>query len=132
MNGLQLMTDRFGKTYIASTNKLTNATPRKPQSERSDSKPSRGALPSARAVSKGSRLYEPKKYAKPLQTVQPKVSLNSKSEKFVLQKFNREFTDILLNILKQQQLPLKIYREPYDALMCDLGCIKSASSSTDA
>jgi len=54
--------------------------------------------------------------------------LNSKSEKFVLQKFNREFTDILLNILKQQQLPLKIYREPFNALLAELGCMKGSSS----
>jgi len=75
IRGLQLTKDRYGQTQVASTSKLAGTALRKPQSERGDSKPQKGAtkttatpLSSFRGASKSSRLYEPKKYARPLQT----------------------------------------------------------------
>ena len=49
-----------------------------------------------------------------------------KSEKLLLQKFNKEFTSLLSQILNTDKLPIKIDKETFDKLLRELGCFKNS------
>lgn len=53
--------------------------------------------------------------------------MNSKSEKLVLKRFNKEFTSVLENILGSSQVPAMISIENFRQLMKDMGCIRKYS-----
>ena len=53
--------------------------------------------------------------------------MNSKSEKLVLRRFNKEFTSVLENIMGSSQVPAMISIENFRQLMKDMGCIRKFS-----
>lgn len=51
------------------------------------------------------------------------MAMSSKTEKMILQRFNKEFTQILCQILAKEKLPLNISFDSFKLLMVDLGCV---------
>lgn len=59
-------------------------------------------------------------------------TLNKQSEKLFLQKFTKQYTDILISVLGTDKIPAKISQDSFNKILKEFGSIKSLEPATDS
>ena len=60
------------------------------------------------------------------------MAMSSKTEKMILQRFNKEFTQILCQVLSRDKVPLNISFDSFKLLMIELGCVSPQGGNRGA